>query len=327
MRAVTHDRYGAPRAVLGVHDVPVPTPGRGEVLVRVRAVGLNPADVFITTARPAFMRLVMGVRRPRTAVRGQDVAGVVEAVGPGVTSVRPGDEVFGETNVGKGSGTLAEYATLEAAVLAPKPARLTWAQAAALPMVGLTALHAVRAASVGPGTTMLVNGASGGVGHMAVQLAKARGARVTAVCSGRNAPMLRELGADQVIDYTQEDFTRGSERWDVILDNVANHRLRDLRRVLTARGVLLVNNGSRGGRVLGPLPRMLRAVLYGLVVRQTVKSFSFAPATADLVALKDLVDGGELTVVVERTYPLEQAADALERIAGGHVAGKVVVTL
>lgn len=327
MKAITQERYGAPGEVLTLGDVPTPAPGEGQVLVRVRAVGLNPADVFLTTARPAFMRLMMGVRRPRTPIRGQDLAGVVEAVGPGVTSWRPGDEIFGEADLGQGSGTLAEYATAPAAALAPKPATLTWDQAGAIPMVGLTALHAMRAASVGPGQRVLVNGASGGVGHLAVQLAKARGAHVTAVCSGRNVEMLRGLGADRVIDYAQEDFTRGPERWDVILDNVANHRLRDLRRVLTRAGVLIPNNGSRGGRLLGPLPRLLRAIAYGLVIPQKVKVFSFKPATADLVELKDLVDGGEVTVVVEQTFPLDQAAAALERVAGGHVAGKVVVTL
>lgn len=327
MKAMAQDRYGAPGDVLTMRDLPVPTPGDGEVLVRVRAVGLNPADLFLTTARPAFMRLIMGLRRPRTPIRGQDVAGVVERVGPGVTSVRPGDEVLGEVTIGHGTGTLAEYAVAPERALVRKPAGLTWEQAGALPMVGLTALHAMRAADVGAGTRVLVNGASGGVGHMAVQLAVARGAHVTAVCSGRNAEMLRGLGADRVIDYAQQDFTRGAERWDVILDNVANHRLRDFRRVLTPQGVLLTNNGSRGGRVLGPLPRMARGLLYGLVVRQRVKTFSFSPATADLAELKDLVDGGELTVVVERSYPLEQAGAALEQIARGHVAGKVVVTV
>lgn len=327
MRAMAQDRYGPPTAVLALREMPVPVPGDGQVLVRVRAVGLNPADLFLTTARPAFMRLIMGLRRPRTPVRGQDVAGVVEAVGPGVTSVAPGDEVFGEANVGKGTGTLAELAVVAAQGLAPKPAGLSWEQAGAIPMVGLTALHAMRAADVGAGTRVLVNGASGGVGHLAVQLAAARGAHVTAVCSARNAEMLRGLGADRVIDYATQDFTRGGEQWDVILDNVANHRLRDLRRALTRNGVLLTNNGSRGGRLLGPLPRLARGVLYGLVVRQRVRPFQFEPATADLVELKDLVDGGEVTVVVERSYPLEQAGAALERIATGHVAGKVVVTV
>lgn len=325
MAAVVQDRYGPPREVLRVAQVPVPAPGPDEVLVRVRAVGLNPADLFLTTGRPAMVRAATGLRRPRRPVGGQDLAGVVEAVGSQVTLVRPGDEVFGEAQTGRGTGTLAELAVVPASGLAPKPAALAVEEAAGLPMVGLTALRGLRVAGVGPGTRLLVNGASGGVGHLAVQLAVGLGAEVTGVCSARNADMVRGLGAARVIDHETEDFTADGE-YDVILDNVLNRRLRDVRRVLAPHGVLLLNSGN-GGRVLGPLPRMAHGVLASLVSRQTLRAFTYTPATRDLVHLADLANAGELRVVVEGTYPMDRVVDALERIATGHVAGKVVLTV
>lgn len=325
MAAVVRDTYGSPADVLRVAQVAVPAPGPEDVLVRVRAVGLNPADVFLATGRPAVLRAATGLRRPRHPGCGQDVAGVVEAVGSAVTVVAPGDEVFGEAEVNRGSGTLAELAVVPASVLAPKPASLTFEEAAGLPMVGLTALRGVRVAGVGPGTRFLVNGASGGVGHLAVQLAVGLGAEVTGVCSGRNRDLVRGLGAARVIDHETEDFTADGQ-YDVILDNVLNRRLRDVRRVLAPRGVLLLNSGN-GGPVLGPLPHMLRGMLASLVSRQTIRIFGSTPATRDLVHLADLANAGELRVVVEGTYPLADAARAFERVATGRVAGKVVVTL
>lgn len=325
MVAVVQDRYGPPGEVLRVAQVAVPTPAPDEVLVRVRAVGLNPADVFLTTGRPAMLRATTGLRRPKHVGRGQDFAGVVEAVGSAVTVVRPGDEVFGESDMHRASGTLAELAVVPESVIAPKPAALTFEEAAGLPMAGLTALRALRVADVGAGTRLLVNGASGGVGHLAVQLAVALGAEVTGVCSGRNAELVRGLGASRVIDRETEDFTAGGE-YDVILDNVLNRRLRDVRRVLAPRGVLLQNSGN-GGRVLGPLPRMAHGALASLVSRQTIRVFTYTPATRDLVHLADLANAGEIRVVVEGTYPLVDAARALERVATGRVAGKVVVTV
>jgi len=193
-------------------------------------------------------------------------------------------------------------------------------------MAGLTALCGMRVANVGPGKRVLVNGASGGVGHFAVQIAKALGAEVTGVCSARNVELVRSLGADHVIDYTREDFTRGAQRYDVILDNVANRSLHALRRVLAPRGVLLLNSVN-GGRVLGPLPRMARGRLLSVFSRQTIRVFSIASTTKDMVALKDLIDGGELAPVIEGAYPLAEAAAALDRVATGHVAGKVVITV
>jgi NADPH:quinone reductase-like Zn-dependent oxidoreductase len=325
VRAVVRERYGPLAEVLHLASLPVPVPGADEVLVRVRAVGINPADVFLATGRPSMMRATMGLRRPRYVGCGQDVAGVVEAAGSAVSHLRPGDEVFGEVAIAGGAGTLAELVAVPASVLAQKPAGLTLVEAAALPMVGLTALAALRVAKVGEGTRLLVNGASGGIGHIAVQLARGLGAEVTGVCSARNAEMVRSLGATRVIDYTSEDFTRSGE-YDVILDNVLNRRLRDVRRVLAPRGILLLNSGN-GGRVLGPLPRMAHGYLASMVSRQTIRVFGATSATREFVELADLVDGGELRVVVEGTYPLERVVEAFERVASGHVAGKVVVTL
>lgn len=325
MRAARQDRFGPPAEVLTVREVPTPVPGPGEVLVRVGAAGVNPADVFLTTGRPAMMRAVAGLRRPRFPGRGQDVAGVVEAVGPGVAALRPGDTVFGEIPFTAGRGTFAEYVSAPADVLVPAPARLTVEQAGAMPMAGLAALHGLRAAHVGAGTRLLVNGASGGVGHLAVQIGVALGARVTGVCSGRNVPMVQALGAERVVDYTSEDVTTSGAQFDVILDNVANRPLRHLRRVLAPRGVLLMNSGH-GGRVLGPLPRMARGYLLALVSRQTIRAFSYTPGARGMTELRELVDAGSLAPVVERAYPLADVAAALTRVATGHVAGKVVVT-
>ena len=321
MKATVQDTYGPPREVLRLRDIDKPAIGGDDVLVRVRAAGVNPADLAITRGRPAMIRAMVGLRRPEPAVRGQDLAGVVEAVGANVTLFNPGDEVFGE-----GTSSYAEYTCVPQGVLAPKPAGLTFEQAAAVPMAGLTALFGMRVANVGPGKRVLVNGASGGVGHFAVQIATALGAEVTGVCSARNVELVRSLGADHVIDYTHEDFTRGTQRYDVILDNVANRPLRALRRVLAPRGVLLLNSVN-GGRLLGPLPRMARGRLLSAFSRQTIRVFSIAATTKDMVALKDLIDGGELTPVIEGVYPLAEAAAALDRVATGHVAGKVVITV
>jgi NADPH:quinone reductase-like Zn-dependent oxidoreductase len=324
MKAAVRDHYGSPSEVIEIRDIPVPQPGDDDVLVRVRAAGVNPADLALTRAQPMMIRGIAGLRRPKEQGCGQDLAGVVEKVGSTVTTFHAGDEVFGEVGIGHGIGSYAEYVRVPASMLAPKPARLSFEQAGALPMVGLTALHGMRAARVGPGMSVLVNGASGGVGHSAVQIAKALGATVTGVCSTRNVEMVRSIGAERVIDYTREDFTRGTERYDVILDNVANHSLRSLRRVLAPRGVLLLNS-INGGRVLGPLPRMGRGYVLSAFSRQTIRAFSYTPATKDLVALKDLADGGELVPVIDGAYPLAETGAALARVATGHVAGKVVV--
>lgn len=324
MTAVQQDRYGPPAQVLALREVDVPTVGPGDVLVQVGAAGVNPADAFLTAGRPAVLRLAMGPRRPKPATRGQDVAGTVVAVGADVTTLRVGDAVFGQGAFSQTTGSYAQYVRLPHTVLAPKPARLSFEQAAAIPMAGLTAQQALRVGGLRAGQRLLVVGASGGVGHAAVQLAVALGAEVTGVCSTRNVELVRSLGAAHVVDYTREDVRERTERFDVILDNVADVPLRHLRRLLTPRGTLLTNSGH-GGRVLGPVPRMIRATVMSLVVPQTVRSFSFTPSTADLLALTEVIDRGALTPVVERTYPLADTVAAIEHVAGGHVAGKVVI--
>ncbi|MEU4804066.1 NAD(P)-dependent alcohol dehydrogenase [Actinosynnema sp. NPDC023587] len=318
MRAVVQDRYGTPD-VLAPADLGTPAPGAGQVLVRVRAASVNYADWLFLTGTPYLLRLAAGPRRPKNPVRGTDLAGVVEAVGPGVTGVRAGDEVLGQ-----GEGTFAEYALARADHLVAKPANLTFEQAAALPMAGLTALHGLRAAKAAAGDRVLVNGAAGGVGSFAVQLARHRGCVVTAVCGGSDE-LLRSVGVDDVIDYRTRDFTREDARYDVILDNVGNHSPTALCRVLTRRGTLLPNSG-RGGRWLGSLPRIVRGAVTSPLVGRRIKVYVSTPNPADLAELVALAEAGAVVPLVGRTYPLERVADALAHVGAGHARGKVVVT-
>ncbi|MEV0679396.1 NAD(P)-dependent alcohol dehydrogenase [Actinosynnema sp. NPDC050436] len=318
MKAAVQHEYGTAE-VLELADVDTPTPRGGEVLVRVRAASLNYADWLFLTGTPYVLRLAAGVRRPRRPVRGSDLAGVVEAVGPGVTGLRPGDEV-----VGQGVGAFAECAVAKAAHLVAKPANLTFEQAAALPMAGLTALHALRAAEFSAGDRVLVNGAAGGVGSFAVQLARHRGCVVTAVCGG-SAELLRSVGVDDVIDYRERDFTTEDARYDVVLDNVGNHPITDLCRVLTEHGTLLTNSG-RGGRWLGSLPRVVRAGVTSMLVSQRVKVVVSTVVPADLAELVALAGSGAIVPLVGRTYPLAQVADAFAHLGEGHARGKVVIT-
>lgn len=320
MQAIVQDRYGPPE-VLRVAEVDQPVPRRGEVLVRVHAAAVNPADCFVLTGVPYVLRLGFGLSRPRTRIRGMDLAGTVVAVGPEVTRFRPGDEVFGE-----GTGTLAEYATGRQDRLAHKPAGLTFVQAAAAPMAGLTALQALRDhAPVGTGQRVLINGAGGGIGTFAVQIGKWLGAEVTGVCSTRNVELVRSLGADHVVDYTRQDLTRIEQRFQVVLDNVGNHSLRELRRLLTRAGTLLPNSGTTGNRWTGPLPRLAWALLSSVFVRQRTRTFVATANQNDLAALGELLAEGTIRSVVDRTYPLSQAADAVREVAAGHARGKVVV--
>jgi NADPH:quinone reductase-like Zn-dependent oxidoreductase len=269
------------------------------------------------------VRLVFGLRRPRNGIPGRDLAGVVTAVGTDVTALRPGEEVFGWST----AGTLAEYACVPADHLVPVPANLAIVAAAAVPTSALTALQALRnIADVQPGQTVLVTGASGGVGSFAVQLAKAFGAEVTGVCSTRNADLVRSLGADHVIDYTTTDFTRTGKRYDVILDNVEAQPLAAVRRALTPTGTLIPNSG-RGGRWLGPIPRIVKARLLSGFTRQQLKPFTSMEKRHDLLTLAALLTTGQIAPAIDRTYPLDQAADALAYIAAGHTRGKVVITL
>ena len=323
MTGATHRRYGPPE-VLEITRLPVPTPAARQVLVRVAAAALNPSDVFLMLGRPAAVRLMTGLRRPsaRHQVRGQDLAGTVEAVGAGVTQLKAGDRVFGSSD-----GALAEYACVSEKSLAPMPARLSFEHAAAIPMAGLAALHGLRdAARLVAGQHLLVNGASGGIGTFAIQIAKGMGAEVTAVCSGANVELVRELGADRVIDYTAHPLTEGAGRYDVILDNVANHSLGTMRRLLAPTGTLLTNSGEVGPDG-GPIVRILKALGHSMRSSQRVKTFLSTPNRDDLAILAAMADAGEITPVIDRLYPLEQAAEAMARVASRRARGKVVVAV
>ncbi|WP_088286033.1 NAD(P)-dependent alcohol dehydrogenase [Kineosporia sp. A_224] len=322
MRAAVQHRYGPP-SVLEPAEVGRPLPGRGDVLVAVGAAAVHPGDYFVMTGEPYMVRLAFGLRRPRHGIPGRDLAGVVAAVGNDVTALRPGDEVFGWST----TGTLAEYACVPADNLAPVPAGLSVVAAAAVPTSALTALQAVRdIANVRPGRTVLVTGASGGVGSFAVQIAKAFGAEVTGVCSTRNVDLVRSLGADHVVDYTTTDFTRTGKRYDVILDNVEARPLAAVRRALTPTGTLIPNSG-RGGRWLGPLGRIVRARVLSGFTRQRLRPFLSVEKRQDLLTLADLLATGQVTPLVDRTYPLDEAPDALAYVGAGHTRGKVVVTV
>jgi NADPH:quinone reductase-like Zn-dependent oxidoreductase len=272
---------------------------------------------------PYIARPVYGLRRPKASVRGTDVAGEVEAVGASVTRFQPGDHVFGAS-----SGSYAEFAAASEGELAVMPANLTFEQAATIPMAGLVALQAIRDhGAVGSGSKVLINGASGGIGTLAVQIAKALGAEVSAVVSTPNVELLRSLGADHVIDYTKTDFTVAGTRYDVILDNVSNHSLTRLRRVLAPKGVLIPNGGNFGNRWFASAGRLVRGAILFRLGGQKLGNFLVSTNHADLAALKDLIEAGKVQPVVERTYPLRQAPEALDRIGAGHARGKVVITV
>ena len=322
MMAIVHRRYGRPD-VLEHTEVDKPVVGDDDVLVRVHAAAVHPGDYFIMTGVPTVVRLAFGLRRPRNGIRGMDVAGRVEAVGRSVQGLEPGDAVFGRSS----TGTLAEYTRAPADNFAPKPVNLSMEQAAAIPVSAFTALQALREiARVQPGQTVLVTGASGGVGTFAVQIAKAFGAEVTGVCSTRNVDLVRSLGADHVVDYTRTDFTRTEKRYDVILDNVEAQPLAAVRRALTPTGTLIPNSG-RGGRWLGPLGRIVRARMLSGFTRQQLKPLLSVEKRQDLLTLADLLATGQVTPVIDRTYPLDEAADALRYVGAGHTRGKVVVTV
>ena len=322
MKAIVQDRYG-PADVLRAREIEKPEIGEDEVLIHVRAAGVNIADWAIMAGLPYIARPVYGLRKPKVGVRGTDVAGVVEAVGVGVTRFKPGDEVFGWSD-----GSFADFAAAPEGKLALKPANLTFEQAAAVPMAGLVALQAVRDQGiVGPGTKVLVNGASGGIGTFAVQIAKAFGAHVTGVTSTRNIELVRSLGADEVIDYTKQDFTRSGRTYDFILDNVSNHSLSDLRKVLTTTGTLVPNGGNFGNRWLASGGRIVQGAVMFRFGSQTLGNFLVKTTHEDLVALKVLIEAGKVTPVIERTFPLSEASQAIAHVAGGHARGKVAITL
>jgi NADPH:quinone reductase-like Zn-dependent oxidoreductase len=319
MKAITQDRYGSVE-VLEAREIDVPEAADGEVLVRVHAASIHIGDWVLMTGQPRVMRLGTGLRKPKNPIPGTDLAGTVEAVGPNVEGFRPGDEVFGWCG-----GAFAEYAIAPADHLLPKPANLTFEQAAAVGVSATTALQLLRDdAGIRPGQNVLINGASGGVGSFAVQVAKVLGAQVTGVASGRNAELLRSIGADHVIDYTREDFRKGRERYDVILDNVGDHSMADTRRALAPGGILISNGG---GHSPGKLGRVIRSAVVSMFVRQQARPSVKTQNRADLVALKDLVEAGKITPVVGGTYPLAQTAEAIGRVAAGHARGTLVIAI
>jgi len=325
MKAIIQDRYGA-TDVLQLSEIDQPAPGAGEVLVAVRAAGVDPGVWHLMTGRPYLVRAMgFGLRRPKVTVRGRDLAGVVERVGAGVTGFRPGDEVFGTCE----TGSFAEYASVPVHRLGAKPARITFEQAAASPISGVTALQAVRdCGEVQAGQRVMVIGAAGGVGSFAVQLAKAFGATVTAVCGTGKSDLVRGLGADDVIDYTREPLDRDGPRHDLIVDTAGNRSLGVLRRAMTPHGTLVLVGGEHGGgALLGGFDRQMRAPLTSPFVSQRLRGLVARENADDLRTLGELIDDGSVTPRLDRTYPLTQAAEAIDYLAEGHAAGKVVVTI
>jgi NADPH:quinone reductase-like Zn-dependent oxidoreductase len=324
MKAIVQDRYGS-ADVLEFQDIDEPTVGEDDVLVRVHAAGCGPDVWHLMTGMPYMARVAIGLRRPKVRVRGWDVAGTVEAVGANVTDFQPGDEVMGTAE----DGSFAELAVTPANKLVRKPANLTFEQAAAIPISGITALRAIRdEGNVQPGRSVLVIGAAGGVGSLAVQIAKSFGAHVTGVGSTSKGELIRSLGADEVIDYTREDFADGGRRWDVIVDTAGRRPLSVLRRALTPKGTLVIVGGDGGGNWTGGFFRgMLRGPLVSLFVGQRLRGLATKVTQEDLLTVKELVEAGTLSPVIDRTYPLIEASDAVRHLAEGHAGGKIVVTV
>ncbi len=323
MRAIVQDRFGPPD-VLQLADTGLPDVGADDVLVRVHAAALNPADWHILRGDPLVARLMgVGLTKPKARVAGVDAAGVVETVGANVRGLRNGEEVLGFCR-----GAFAEYACAAADMVVPKPASLTFEQAAAVPIAATTALRGIReVGEVKAGQQVLVNGAGGGVGTYAVQIAAALGAEVTGVCSTRNVELVRSIGAAHVVDYTREDFTAGLSRYDVILDNVSSLPLTRLRRVLAPKGILVLNGGGSPGHVFGPVAGILRAVVANAFVSQRLRPLPSRQNQAELLAVTGLIEGGKLMPVVNRTYPLADTVEGLRTVEQGHTRGKVVVTV
>jgi len=319
MMAIVYCDYGAPE-VLKLEAVEKPVPADGEVLVRVRAAAVNPLDWHYMRGTPYIARLDMGLRKPKIIRLGVDFAGTVESVGRAVTRFKPGDEVFGAR-----TGALAQYVTVREDLVVSKPSNITFEQAAAVPVAALTALQGLRDhGKVGPGQRVLINGASGGVGTFAVQIAKSLGADVTGVCSTRNEELVRSIGADHVVDYTKENFTHGAQRYDVIIDNVGNHSLSDVRRVLTPGGRYVMIGGP-SGRWVAPMPRVLALVVTSWFVDQEMRFFISRLTEEDLTTLRDLLEAGTITPVIDRRYTLSEVPKAIEYLETGRARGKVVI--
>jgi NADPH:quinone reductase-like Zn-dependent oxidoreductase len=326
MKAVVYTDYGSPD-VLEIRDVKKPVPNDDQVLVKVHAASLNPLDWHYMEGTPYIMRAMgTGLRKPKSPRLGVDLAGQVEAVGKNVTQFKPGDEVFGTG----GGAAFAEYVCARKIRLVLKPANITFEQAAAVPIAALTALQALRdKGQVQPGQQVLINGASGGVGTFAVQIAKSFGADVTGVCSTRNLDMVRSLGADHVIDYTKEDFTKGEQRYDLILDNVGTQPLSGFRRALKPKGicVMIGGGGPNDGGLIGPLARPVKALLLSPFISQKMGMMMAEIRQEDLTAMRDLMEAGKVTPVIDKTYPLSQVREAMKYLEAGHARGKVILTM
>lgn len=322
MKAITQHRYGGVD-MLRYADVPVPAVGDDEVLIRVRAASVNAADWLLMRGEPLVVRLAFGLRGPKIPTRGRDAAGVVEATGRNAHRFAVGDEVYAEVD----AGSFAEYTVAAEKRIAKKPANLTFEQAAAVPIAATTALQGLRdVAKVRPGDKVLITGASGGVGSFAVQIASAFGAEVTGVCSTRNLELVRSLGADRVIDYSTDDFTAVGEHYDVMFDLVGNRSLAQCRHALTRRGTLVLSSGG-GGRLLGPIGRIAAAAAVGILTTQRLRPLVSSGNADDLSALRDLIESGQLTPSVARTYPLAETAEALRLFGGAHAGGKIVISV
>jgi len=323
MKAIVQDTYGS-ADVLELRDIDTPEIGDGDVLVRVHAAGVDPGVWHIMTGLPYLVRIMgYGLRAPKSRVRGYDVAGRVEAVGKNVTRFEVGDEVFGMCE-----GSFAEYACVKEDKLALKPANLGFEQAAAVPVSGFTALQGLRDhGKVQAGQSVLIIGASGGVGTFAVQLAKAFGAEVTGVCSRTKVDLVRSIGADHVIDYTRDDFGETGQRYDVIVDTAGARPLSHLRRALTTRGTLVIVGAEGGNRWTGGIGRQLRAAMLSPFVRHHLRMYIAIGNKEDLQYLKELIEDGKVTPVIDRTYPLSEAPEAIRYLAEGHARGKVVITV
>jgi NADPH:quinone reductase-like Zn-dependent oxidoreductase len=323
MKAIRYYTYGSPE-VLGLEDIDMPVVGDDDVLVRVRAASVNVLDDARLRGMPYIMRGQAGLSRPKANGLGMDVAGHVDGVGKNVTKFRPGDEVFG-----CGAGTFAEYVSVrEDSAVLRKPASLTFEQAASVPVAALTALQAVRhKGHVQPGQKVLVNGASGGVGTFAVQIAKAFGAEVTGVCSTPGVKMVRSIGADRVVDYTQEDFIRLGQRYDLLVDMVGNRTVSERRRVLAPKGILVAVGGGSKDSWLGPLADWTKMAVVSPFVSQSMVFFMLQQKREDLVVLSEFLEAGSVTPVIDRTYPLSDVAEAIRYFEAGHAKGKVVITV
>jgi NADPH:quinone reductase-like Zn-dependent oxidoreductase len=328
MKAIVQDRYGSPDS-LELREVDTPVPARNEVLVQVRAAAVNAYDWHVMRGDPRLARLAIGLGGvPKAKIRGRDFAGRVEAVGQDVTRFSLGDEVYGD--LGVADGAFAEYVCVPDAAVEPKPANLTFEQAASVPLSGSTALVGLRdAAQVRPGQRVLINGASGGVGTFAVQIAKSLGAEVTAVCSTKNVELVRSIGADHVIDYTCEDFSRNGQRYDVVFDLVGNRSLGDLRRALTAEGTLVLSGGGTpgGSSLIGPMRLLFKSLAISRFVSQRLVRLTVTPSKEHLAALRELCESGQVAPIIDRTYPLCDVPEAIRYLETDHARAKIVITV